>query len=89
MAHNVLEAVRVPQVKFPAESAQEVAIRDRVSEMPKSCVKTYLAAMKGRSARSAIRAFCHMCMGWADYRAGIRRCSDPACPLYPYRPYRD
>lgn len=66
----------------------EAQIRDRVSQMPKTCVRTYLRAMGGRSMTGAIKAFCQMCMGWQDFRPGIRDCTDPACPLYPYRPYR-
>lgn len=66
----------------------EALIADRVSQMPKTCVRTYLRAMRGRSLTNGIRAFCQMCMGWDDFRAGVRDCTDPACPLYPYRPYR-
>lgn len=66
----------------------EALIADRVSQMPKTAVRTYLRAMRGRSMTGAIKAFCQMCLGWEDFRPGIRDCTDPACPLYPYRPYR-
>ena len=59
----------------------------RVEEMPVSCRNTYLRALKGRSRQTAIRAFCQMCVGW-QHRGDVKDCADPACPLYPYRPFR-
>jgi hypothetical protein len=32
---------------------------------------------------TSIRAFCLLCVG--DCEAGVRRCTDMRCPLYPYR----
>ncbi len=31
----------------------------------------------------AIRYQCLECMGW--YKAEVRKCTSPLCPLYPYR----
>ncbi len=56
----------------------------RLTQMPQGTRKTYLRAMGGKAPRSAIRAFCQMCVGWE--RLEIAACSDPACPLFPYRP---
>jgi hypothetical protein len=67
---------------------QEVQIRDRLLKMPKTCVRTYLTAMRGKSAKSGIRAFCQFCLGWEDYRVGVRNCTDAACPLFSFRPYQ-
>lgn len=78
----------VEEAGFTPGTAQEVLIRVRASEMPRSCVRAYLRAMRGRASTTAIRAMCCMCMGWDDYRVGIEACTDPACPLYPYRPYQ-
>ena len=64
------------------------AIKKRLSEMLSSCRLRYLRAMAGGGPKAGITAFCQMCLGWDDYREGIRACTDPACPLYPYRPYQ-
>jgi len=63
-------------------------VGERAAQMPFRLVRTYLRAMRGRSMAAGIKANCQHCMGWEDLRAGIRHCTDPACPLYPYRPYR-
>ena len=70
------------------EADQGAAIHDRALEMPENCVRTYLRAIRGRSMRAAIKAFCCECMGWEDYHRGIRDCTSPACPLFPYRPFQ-
>ena len=69
--------------------AQRDTIIKRVSQMPEVCRLTYLAGRKGDSPSSAIKAFCQMCIGWENMVDNIQNCSDPACPLYPYRPYRE
>jgi len=33
--------------------------------------------------RSAILAFCHECVGFNHYE--VELCTDPLCPLYPFR----
>lgn len=77
----------VSDTKFFSDTSQGAAIKDRALEMPKNCVRTYLRAMRGRAPKTAIRAMCQMCMGWGTYLAkSIALCTDPACPLYPYRP---
>ena len=68
--------------------AQTRLIQDRLSEMPKLCRGAYLRAMSGGSRAAGVKAFCEMCLGWEDLRAGISNCTDPACPLHPYRPYQ-
>ena len=70
-----------------ASREQTRQVEDRLLQMPETCKKTYLRAMSGKSAKSAIRAMCAMCFGWADFRKEIPNCTDQACPLYPYRPY--
>ena len=69
-------------------TAERPAVEDRLSQIPKTCIKTYLTAMRGRSLAAAVKANCQYCMGWEDYRTGIRNCTDPACPLFCYRPYQ-
>ena len=66
----------------------ERLVLDRLSQMPQTCVRTYLKALRGRSMQAGIAANCAMCLGWDNFRDGIRNCSDPSCPLYPYRPYQ-
>lgn len=64
------------------------AILKRVENMPVTCRKTYLRAMTGKSRTAAMKSFCRMCVGWQSKRQ-IADCTDPACPLYPYRPFRE
>lgn len=43
---------------------------------------------------NAIKAMCSHCMGCTEdfisenYRADIRNCTAPKCPLYPFRPFQ-
>ena len=60
------------------------AILFRLEQMPVTMRGNYLRAMTGRHPAIGIRAFCFMCVGWTRGEAG--KCSDPACPLHPYRP---
>ena len=70
-----------------AQGTREAAIADRVSQMPKSAVRTYLTATRGKaSPRVAVKAFCIECVTWN--RAEVARCTDTACPLWMYRPFR-
>jgi len=49
----------------------------------------YRKAMAGKSRVMAVKAFSSECLGGEKPLAtAIRECSDPGCPLYPYRPYR-
>lgn len=59
-------------------------IHERQAQMPKACRATYDKAMRGTSRKAAMTAFCAECMGWQV--AEVFRCTDPGCPLYPYRP---
>ena len=59
----------------------------RYQTMPKHCRAVYAVAMRGKSRAAAIRAFCEMCVGWE--RREVARCTDPACPLYAYRPRKE
>lgn len=68
--------------------AHAALVGERAAKMPFRSVRTYLKAMRGRSMAAGVKAFCQMCMGWEDFRPGIRNCTDPACPLFAYRPYR-
>jgi hypothetical protein len=68
------------------EPTRRAAVKDRLSQMPKTGRSTYLRAVGGRSPKSAIKAFCLECVGWQ--RAEVARCTDLACPLWAYRPFR-
>ena len=68
-------------------STQEAAIRDRASQIPKTCLRTYLLAMRGKSLRASINAFCMECVGWD--RREVALCTALACPHYPYRPFKE
>ena len=58
----------------------------RLEQMPAGYRRTYIRAMRGKSFSAAVRANCAMCVGWQ--RAERTACSDPACPLFAYRPSR-
>ena len=67
---------------------QRSAVLKRASEAPQSAQAVYLKAACGISApRSAIKAFCMMCVCWQ--RAEVTMCTSTACPLYRYRPFQD
>jgi hypothetical protein len=58
----------------------------RLESIPPSCQATYKTAMSGHSRAKAIKAFCQECVGYE--RKLVRNCTDPGCPLFPYRPYQ-
>ncbi len=59
-------------------------VSERREQMPRACRATYERAMGGKSRKAAMAAFCAECVGWQV--AEVFRCTDRACPLYPYRP---
>jgi len=76
-------------------SLETIAIADkakvdaRIDAMPKCRQNVYKIAMKGKNPTIGIKAFCQFCFGWdSNSKTEIHNCTDPACPLYPYRPYR-
>jgi len=83
----------IAESTLDVSAATEAKILSRLSEMPVTARKTYLDGMCGKSRVSGIKAFCQMCIGYGDQQIGMRRairdCTDPACPLYPYRPYQE
>ena len=54
--------------------------------IPRKYQGIYDRAMSGKSRKAAIRAFCLECCGWE--RNEVALCTDPGCPLFPYRPYK-
>jgi len=44
----------------------------------------YKKAMTGKSRKAAMHAFCLECCAWEIKE--VFACTDPGCPLYPYRP---
>ena len=75
----------IQDARLDVGPTQESAIAKRLSDMPETCRRTYLRAMQGRSLAAAVKAFCMECVGWD--RSEVARCTAPACPLYPYRPF--
>ena len=65
---------------------QRDACAKRLAEMSSPCRMTYVRAMGGKSLKAAVKAFCMECVGWQ--REEVRLCTALACPLYPYRPFR-
>lgn len=81
---------RADELGAAETEAAAAKVARRLAEMPSKCRGLYRDVMTGRRAspRRAIAAHCQMCVGWEDYAERIRTCTDPACPLYPFRPYR-
>lgn len=63
--------------------AARAKVLQRLDQMPLSFRRNYLTAMAGQSPTAGIKAFCLMCVDWE--RPEVALCTDPACPLYPYR----
>lgn len=55
-------------------------------QMPARYRGFYDRAMAGNSRLAAMTSFCLECVGWDKKEVAL--CTAPACPLYPYRPYR-
>ena len=83
LAKNATEVTK--QAGLDVSAAVEAKIVARVDSMPVGCRATYLKAMRGRSLAAAVKAFCLECVQWE--REEVRRCTAPACPLFPYRPF--
>ncbi len=57
---------------------------DRLRQIPEAKRELYQRAMSGRDPEAAMEASCLDCCGWVDEEVFL--CTDPGCPLYPYRP---
>ena len=66
---------------------REEQIAERRAQMPKIHRANYDKAMNGKSMKAATKAFCLMCVQWQ--KEEVRLCTSLACPLYPYRPYKE
>ncbi len=66
--------------------SQQEQIEKRLEDMPETCRGHYRKAMKGRSMKAAITAFCLECVGYV--RSEVDICTDIGCPLYPFRPFQ-
>jgi hypothetical protein len=62
-------------------------ISQRLKDIPKIYRRIYEQAVKGKSRKAAIHAFCLECVYWQ--KEEVRKCSDLACPLYALRPYQE
>jgi hypothetical protein len=72
---------------FTYSAGEQKKINNRLKTVPTSKKKAYEAAITGRSRTQAVKAFCQMCVGYGP-ASDIRNCTDAACPLYTYRPYK-
>jgi hypothetical protein len=61
-------------------------IEERREQIPRAYKATYDKAVRGKSLRAGINAFCLECVCW--HIEEIRHCTDLACPLYAMRPYQ-
>jgi len=53
-------------------------------QVPRNAQAIYHRAMTGKSRKAAMHAFCLECCAWQIKE--VFGCTDPGCPLYPYRP---
>ena len=63
---------------------REEQVAERRAQIPKLYRATYEKAVKGKSRKAALRAFCAECCGYQIKEVYL--CTDLGCPLYPYRP---
>jgi len=66
---------------------REEQIAERRKQIPNRYKRIYKKAMRGRSLKTAVQAFCLECVCWQ--RLEVEKCTDEACPLFPYRPYQE
>lgn len=59
-------------------------IEERLANMPILHRSTYQKAVRGKSRKAAMCAFCAECCGYQIKEVYL--CTDLGCPLYPYRP---
>ena len=59
-------------------------ISERRAQMPKLYRAIYDKAVRGKSRKAAMHAFCLECCGWQIKEVFL--CTDLGCALYPYRP---
>jgi hypothetical protein len=77
-------SLTVPECEGDKRAAK---IAQRLEAIPRAFRAVYRRAVEGGSLRAAVNAMCHECIGW--HIQDIRRCSDPACPLFSVRPYQN
>ena len=63
---------------------REEQIAERRAQIPKLYRGIYDKAVKGRSRKAAMHAFCLECVGFQIKEVYL--CTDLGCALYPYRP---
>ena len=65
---------------------RERQIKERREAMPRRYRPGYDRAVRGKSLRAAVKAFCLECVYWK--REEVRQCTCLTCPLYAERPYK-
>lgn len=71
----------------PTGRSREQQIAERRDQMPRAYRATYSRAIRGKSLRAAVNAFCLECVCWQIQE--VRTCTDQACPLWAVRPYHE
>lgn len=84
LANTTDEVVSETLRLFSGLQGRQIGLR--ILETPETFIRTYLKAMEGNNRAAGVKAFCAMCMGWN--RENVTKCTDKACPLYPYRPFQ-
>ena len=72
------------RVEGAGENARE-AVLTTIRQMPSLYRRFYLAALTGKSRKSALKVHCLECAGWSH--AEVALCESVACALWPYRPF--
>ena len=76
-------------LKLVKEGKYHHTIERRIRKIPLPILPKYMKAIEGNSRSAAVFSFCCECMGWDNYTAGVKECTDLGCPLYNFRPYKD
>jgi hypothetical protein len=70
------------------DQERRAKVEARAARIPPRFRGVYQRAMEGKSRAAAVRAKCQECVGYEDVTEQVRGCTDPACPLWPMRPYQ-
>ncbi len=84
---QISSTTEYPTNHYSSTTMRQERIAQRLRDIPKIYRRIYQQAVKGKSRKAAIHAFCLECCAWE--KEEVRKCTSPECPLYVLRPYRE
>lgn len=89
---NIEKKISNLKQETPEARSKRLELRKSQAEslqVPLTYVTGLVRAQDGSvSAKSAIKAKCHECVGYEDVKERISGCKVSRCPLLAYRPYK-